>query len=271
MMYEKFIAIVCSVLAVLVLASCSSSGGGDSDPETPPSKTMIRKLLADDAQAGDVFGYSVAISGDYAIVGAIGENGGTGDPIDDSGAAYIFHRTGDDTWDDGVKLVAPDAQANDWFGRSVAISGDYAIVGAYGEDGGAGNPRTDAGASYIFHRTGDDTWDDGVKLVAPDAQAIDYFGSSVAISGDYAIVGAYLEDGGAGDPRTDAGTAYLFHRTGDNTWGDSVKLVAPDAQAEDCFGASVAIRGDYAIVGAYSEDGGAGDPLNEAGAAYIFH
>jgi hypothetical protein len=82
---KKFIAIVCSVLAVLVLASCSSSGGGDSDPGntdpgTPPSKTMIRKLLADDAQAGDLFGCSVAISGDYAIVGAYCVDGGTVDP-----------------------------------------------------------------------------------------------------------------------------------------------------------------------------------------------
>jgi len=153
---KKFIAIVCSVLAVLVLASCSSSGGGDSDPGntdpgTPPSKTMIRKLLADDAQAGDLFGCSVAISGDYAIVGAYREDGGAGDPLSFAGAAYIFHRTGDNTWDSGVKLVASDAQAYDWFGVSVAISGDYAIVGAYGDEDGAGDQRTGPGAAYIFH------------------------------------------------------------------------------------------------------------------------
>jgi hypothetical protein len=262
---KKFIAIVCSVLAVLVLVSCSSSGGGDSDPETPPSKTMIRKLLAGDAQANDKFGISVAISGDYAIVGANYEDGGAGDPRTDSGTAYIFHRTGDGTWDGGVKLVAPDAQADDRFGCSVAISGDYAIVGANG------GSRSFTGAAYIFHRTGDNTWDSGVKLVAPDAQAYDVFSCSVAISGDYAIVGAYGDDGGAGDPLGYIGAAYIFHRTGDNTWDGGKKLVAPDAQADDRFGISVAISGDYAIVGANGEDGGAGDPLDDAGGVYIFH
>jgi len=111
---------------------------------------MIRKLLAGDAQADDWFGWSVAISGDYAIVGAYGEDGGTGDPRTEAGAAYIFHRTGDGTWDSGLKLAAPDAQENDRFGRSVAISGEYAIVGAREEDGGSGDPRTDSGAAYIF-------------------------------------------------------------------------------------------------------------------------
>jgi hypothetical protein len=273
---KKFIAIACSVLAIFVLSCCSSSGGGDSDPgntdpETPPSMTMIRKLLAGDAQANDNFGYSVAISGDYAIVGAVFEDGGAGNPLSSAGAVYIFHRTGGDTWDNGVKLVAPDARLNDEFGYSVAISGDYAIVGARGEDGGAGNPLLSAGAAYIFHRTGDNTWDGGVKLMAPDAQAHDEFGWSVAISGDYAIVGAYGEDGGAGNPLISAGAAYIFHRTGDNTWDGGVKLMAPDAQSDDEFGYSVAISGDYAIVGARFEDGGAGNPRPESGAAYIFH
>jgi hypothetical protein len=229
------------------------------------------KLVAPDAQADDLFGCSVAISGDYAIVGADGENGGAGDPLGYAGAAYIFHRTGDNTWDGGEKLVAPDAQAGDEFGHSVAISGDYAIVGAKYENGGAGNPILSSGAAYIFHRTGDNTWDSGVKLMAPDAQANDIFGYSVAISGDDAIVGAYHEDGGAGDPRTNAGAAYIFHRTGNNTWDSGVKLMAPDAQALDEFGYSVAISGDYAIVGAQYEDGGAGDPRTNAGAAYLFH
>jgi hypothetical protein len=97
----------------------------------------------------------------------------------------------------------------------VAISGDYAIVGAQFEDGGG----TDAGAAYVFHRdplTG--AWDAGTKLVAPDAQAFDEFGFSVAISGDYAVVGARLEDGGAGDPLSAAGAAYVFRRTGLNAW-----------------------------------------------------
>ena len=103
-----------------------------------------------------------------------------------------------------MKIVATDLQAGDQFGKSVAISGDYVVVGANGEDAG-GNA---AGAAYIFHRTGTNTWDAGVKIVATDPQAYDEFGKSVAISGNYAVVGAYGESAGG----SYAGAAYIFHR-----------------------------------------------------------
>ena len=305
------------------VSAVSSTGEGPLSNEVSakpiPYSEMVQKIAAGDSQADDYFGYSVSISGDYAIVG------GTGDPLSDAGAAYIFHRTGTSTWDAGTKITAPDAQVGDYFGCSVSISGDYAIVGAYGESGGAGDPKPYAGAAYIFHRTGTNTWDTGTKIISPDAsaaddfgysvsisgnyaivgangtgwsnegaayifhstgtntwdagtkiispdaQANDWFGVSVSISGDYAIVGAWWEDGGAGDPLSDAGAAYIFHRTGTNTWNTGTKIVAPDAQADEWFGASVSINGDYAIVGAHLEDGGAGDPLPDKGAAYIFY
>jgi hypothetical protein len=214
------------------------------------------KLLASDREADDGFGNSVAISGDYAIVGAWFEDGGDLDV----GAAYVFRRIGpNNIWDTGVKLTASDAWGADWFGCSVSTSGDYAIVGAYGEDAGG----LDAGAAYVFRRTGpDNVWDAGVKLLASDAQAGDWFGHSVSISGDYAIVGAFNEDAGG----SSAGAAYVFQRTGTNTWDTGVKLLASDAQASDYFGYSVAISGDYAIVGATLEDAGGAD----AGAAYVY-
>ncbi len=108
-------------------------------------------------------------------------------------------------WEASVaqKIMASDAQALDEFGASAAISGDYVVVGAYGEDAGGG----EAGAAYIFHRTGT-TWDAGVKIVATDPQAYDEFGKSVAISGNYAVVGAYGESAGG----SYAGAAYIFHR-----------------------------------------------------------
>jgi hypothetical protein len=212
----------------------------------------------------------VAVSGDYAIVGTYGEDGGDGDPLTNAGAAYVFRRTGDNTWDTGTKLMAPDAEEGDQFGGSVAVSGDYAIVGARCENGGGGDPWGNFGAAYVFRRTGVNSWDTGVKLVAPDAQGSDYFGNSVAVSGDYAIVGAHQEDGDDVGPLGSAGAVYMFRRTGDNTWDTGIKLVAPDAQEGDLFGTSVAVSSEHVIAGALYEDGGEGDPVNAAGAAYIY-
>jgi hypothetical protein len=90
------------------------------------------------------------------------------------------------------------------------------------------------------------------KILATDPEAYDRFGESVSISGDYAIVGAYVEDAGG----IDAGAAYIYHRTGTNTWDSGTKILAPDAEPGDYFGYSVSISGDHAIVGAYSEDEG---------------
>jgi hypothetical protein len=163
-------------------------------------------------------------------------------------------------WEVGTKIVASDAAISDWFGHSVAIDGDYAIVGAHFNDDGV---RSATGSAYIFRRTGTHTWDTGTKIVASDAAANDFFGFSVAIDGDYAIVGAYgNDDGGSG-----SGSAYIFHRTGTNEWDMGTKIVASDAGGGDNFGYSVGISGDYAIVGAYSNDHGGGSP----GSAYIFH
>jgi len=213
------------------------------------------KITAADAEADDYFGYSVSISGDYAIVSAhLEDTGGSG-----SGAAYIFRRTDTNTWDTGTKITASDPEAGDYFGYSVSISGDYAVVGAYGEDAGGSN----AGAAYIFRRTDTNTWDTGTKVTASDAEGGDRFGSSVSISGDYAVIGAYLENSGG----TGAGAAYIYHRTDTNTWDAGVKIVASDAQVNDWFGFSVSLAGDDAIVGSYLEDTGGGS----AGAAYVYH
>ena len=179
--------------------------------------------------------------------------------------------TGDIEISEVLPILRPsDAQLSDGFGISVAISGDYAIVGAVYEDGGAGDPLFNSGAAYVFERIGG-TWTEVTPILrASDAQADDYFGYSVAISGDYAIVGAYSEDGGAGDPLNSSGAAYVFERCG-GTWTEVTPILrASDAQAGDVFGASVAISGDYAIVGAKYEDGGTGDPLDGSGAVYVF-
>ena len=152
-------------------------------------------LYASDAAASDHFGTSVAIRGDYAISSAYSDDG-------EKGSAYIFYKSGG-TWTQQTKLVASDAAGSDRFGWSVAIDGDYAIIGAQLDD-----DPTDSGSVYIFKRSGT-SWTQQVKLKASDAAATDYFGYSVAISGDYAIVGTFLEDAGG----TDAGAAYVFKGT----------------------------------------------------------
>ena len=148
-----------------------------------------------------------------------------------------------------TKIVASDREASDRFGYSVAKSGNYAIVGANGEDPDAsGNVRYNAGSAYIFERTSG-TWSQKQKIVASDRQADDQFGYSVAISGNYAIVGAYGEDHDASDdnPLEKAGSAYIFERT-NGSWSQKQKIVASDREADDQFGRSVAIDGNYAIV-----------------------
>ena len=229
---------------------------------------QVKKLAASDAQAGDQFGFSVAVSGDTAVVGASGEDaGGT-----QLGAAYIFRRDhgGTDSWGQVKKLSASDARAGDQFGFRVAVSGDTAVVGASGEDGRGSN----AGAAYVFQRDqgGTDNWGQIKKLSASDAQAGDRLGISVAVSDDTAVVGAYLEDAGG----TQLGAAYIFRRDqgGTDNWGQVKKLTASDAQVGDWFGISVAVSGDIAVVGAYLEDAG-GTQVEaaygrNAGAAYIF-
>jgi hypothetical protein len=236
---------------------------------------QIIKAAASDRATTDFFGYSVAISGDYAIVGAYqeDEDAAGGARLGNAGSAYIFKRTGT-TWAQEAKIVASDRASGDFFGYSVAISGDYAIVGAYAEDENAAGGATlsRAGSAYIFKRTGT-TWAQESKIVASDRAVDDYFGYDVAISGDYAIVGAYNEDENAagGAPLTDPGSAYIFKRTG-TTWAQESKIVASDRATSDFFGLSVAISGDYAIVGAYNEDEDAagGATLGAAGSAYIF-
>jgi hypothetical protein len=236
-------------------------------------KTILR---ASDAQANDQAGYSVAVSGDIAIVTSRGEDGGPGDPAADAGAAYIFQRNhgGAQRWGEVKKLTASDTQAGDWFGYSVAISGDTAVVGARKEDGGPGDPLADAGAAYVFQRNKDgaDNWGEVAKLTASDAQAYDCFGCTVAISGDTVIVGAFAKAGGSGGALTMAGAAYVFQRDqgGADMWGEVAKLTASVPQDSGAFGVSVSIAGDTAIIGALFTNGGPADSVSQAGAAYVY-
>ncbi|XHC25696.1 PQQ-binding-like beta-propeller repeat protein [Phycisphaerales bacterium ac7] len=203
------------------------------------------KLIAADGAADDRFGASVAISGTTAIVGAQNDD----DAGSNSGSAYVFDTT---TGEQLFKLTASDADANDRFGCSVAISGTTAIVGAY-QDGDAG---PFSGSAYVFDTT---TGAQLFKLTASDAEENDRFGFAVAISGTTAIVGA----GWNSDAGIASGSAYIFDTT---TGAQLFKLTASDAASGDFFGDSVGISGDTAIVGSALDD----DAGEFSGSAYLF-
>ncbi len=233
-------------------------------------------LRASERQANDLFGSAISLNGDTLAVGAPGEDGGPGDPSMDTGTVYVFTRNqgGADTWGQ-IRIVRPDdGQTNDRFGSAVSLNGDTLAVGAPGEDGGAGDPTADAGAAYVFARNqgGADNWGLVRTLHAADMQVGDRFGSAIGLNGDTLAVGAPGEDGGAGNPTTDAGAAYVFARNqgGADAWGEVRRLHAPDLQANDWFGTAVSLDGDTLAVSAPYEDGGAGDSAADAGAVYMF-
>ena len=157
------------------------------------------KLTASDAAADDLFGSSVAVSGDTAVVGA---SATTPSPALNAGSAYVFVRSGG-AWTQQAKLTASDAAADDKFGYTVAVAGDTAVVGAASDDTLAG---TEAGSAYVFVRSGG-AWTQQAKLTASDAAAFDHFGWSVAVAGDTAVVGGR-------DDTSPSRAAYVFVRRG---------------------------------------------------------
>ncbi|KAH8084483.1 hypothetical protein JL720_7981 [Aureococcus anophagefferens] len=159
-----------------------------------------------------------------------------------------------------AKLVASDAAEDDYFGRSVAVSGDLVVAGAYGN----GDAGSSSGSAYVFRTTNDGaSWTQTAKLVASDAAAGDFFGTSVAVSGDLVVVGAPCND----DAGPYSGSAYVFRTTNDGTtWSETAKLVASDAAEDDESGFSVAVSGDLVVVGAPCN----ADAGSYSGSAYVF-
>jgi hypothetical protein len=256
-------------------------------------------LKASNTGAGDYFGQQLAIDGDTLVVGTINEdsnattvNGNQADNSEaDSGAVYVFVRTGD-VWAQQAHLKASNAAAGDYFGSSLSISGNTIVVGARGEDSNAtiingdpsNNGAANSGAAYVFVRSGV-AWTQQAYLKASNAQGGDSFGDSVGISGDTVIVGARLEGSNAtaiNGNQTDnsasaAGAAYVFVRSG-TTWAQQAYLKASNAESADFFGGTAAISGNTAIVGAPGEDSNAtgfngtqtNNSASSSGAVYVF-
>lgn len=177
------------------------------------------KLISDDPNFS---ARAVAISGDYAVVG-----GG-------SRGAYVFKREAD-VWNQQAKLTG-------LFVQSLAIADNYVIAGSGGE-------------AYIFKRE-EDVWHQQATLT-PGVSGAGEFGFCVSISGDYAIVGDYIDD----ENGKNSGAAYIFRRDGD-TWTQQIKLMPKDSDLHDMFGISVSVSGDYATVGTFG--------LFSGGSVYVF-
>jgi hypothetical protein len=229
-------------------------------------------LKASNPGLGDVFGVSVAIADDTIVVGAQGEDGnGPGGPAnnsaEESGAAYVYTRTGA-SWSQQAYLKASSPVIAAIFGDSVAISGDTIAVGAWGEGEGGYN----SGAAYVYTRAGA-AWTEQAHLKASNAGANHRFGDSIAIDGDTTVVGAPTEGRDIYDD-WESGAAYVFTRSAE-TRSQQAYLKATNVGRGDKFGESVAIDGDNIVVGATGEDGnGIGGPgdnsVQASGAAYAF-
>jgi hypothetical protein len=240
-------------------------------------------IKAANSNIGDIFGMSVALSGDTLAVGATGESSNqttitngliasANNSSSASGATYIYHRTGS-TWVQEAYIKASNSEAGDNFGSSVSISGNTLAVGAFGEDSNetsitngatasANNSSLVSGATYIYKRTGS-TWVQEAYLKASNAEAGDNFGTSVSLSGDTLAVGAYGEDsnetsitnGPIASPDNSnllSGATYIFKRNGP-TWTQEAYIKAANSDAGDSFGNHISLSGDTLAVGTQYE------------------
>ena len=197
------------------------------------------------------FGSYVAVSGDTAVVGATGHD----NSANNNGSVYVFVRSGT-SWSEQQKLITTDDVS---FFSSAAVSGDTVVVGDNRNQLGE---NFNQGAAYVFVRSGT-SWSQEAKLTASDGLAGDELGSSVGVSGDKVVVGAWLADVGS---NTDQGAAYVFARS-EGVWSPQAKLVASDGADSDTFGRFLAFSGDTAVLGAIAADVGSN---SNQGAAYAY-
>lgn len=220
----------------------------------------VEKIEAVNGEYFDMYGYSVAVDGDIAVVGAPWED----QAEEDAGSAYVYARNqgGSGSWGLLKKLTASDAGSGDGFGHAVAIDGDVIIVGA----AYSSSVTWAGGVAYVYVRDqgGADNWGEAARIVPGDLPEAAYFGFSVSLHGDLAVIGSLYDIG----PGNRCGAAYVFARDlgGPGAWGEVKKLTAYDAEDRDQFGCSVGVSGDLIIVGAdWKHEAGV-----EKGAAYIF-
>ena len=206
------------------------------------------KLVPSDGTEAALFGWSISVSDDRAVIGALEDGAGTG-------AAYVYQFDGT-SWAQEAKLLADDGTPGDWFGRSVSISDTIAMIGArwYSNNG------PESGSAYAFRFDGEN-WAQEAKLLPADGATDARFGTSVSVLGNTAVIGAPRHN----DNGDNSGSAYIYQFDGAN-WTQEAKLLASDGATGDWFGRSVSMSGSSIVVGAQRRnDNGA-----TSGSAYIF-
>ena len=250
--------------------------------------------------ASDSFGLSVALDGDTLVVGATGEDSGAtginGDQSDNSadgaGAVYVFTRDAGNVWSQQAYIKASNTEAGDVFGRSVALDGDTLVVTALEDSSATGingdqsdNSADRAGAVYVFTRDASDVWSQQAYIKASNTEALDFFGSQIALDGDSIVIAAVFEDSDANGVNGDqsdnsadrSGAAYVFTRNASQVWSQQAYIKSSNSDVLDRI-EGVALDGDTLAIGAVGEASTAtginGDQSDnsaaQSGAVYVF-
>jgi PKD repeat protein len=275
---------------IFILSNCipnaigSTKAKADNKTTIRSSWSQVAKLLPGDGSSGDFFG-SVSFDGNNAFIGSPKDD----DNGEDSGSVYVFTNISG-TWVQCQKLLASDGAAGDWFGYSVSVDGDTALIGAFFDD----DNGVTSGSAYIFIFNGT-TWTQQAKLLASDGSSYDWFGYSVSLDGITALVGAgftssyvFICEGDVWSQQailTPSGRAtcdalgYLVAISNDTAlfgtyvftctsgiWSQQAQLVGSDTEPYDNFGWSGDLDGNSAIIGASFDD----DLDINSGSAYVF-
>jgi len=232
------------MIALVVFVGCSSAGtdGGDSggDSDLPLYENYIT-LLADDGVASDDFGSGLAMTSEFILVGASDD----GDNGIESGSVYAFEPDQSGEWTQVQKFSAPDGEAGEYFGSRIILAGDQVLIN--GEE-------SDINSIHVFEQDGSGDWVEVQEIPAPTGiGSFESFGFDIAVDGAFALFGAYDDDTDAND----SGSVYVFERDGSGVWTESQKISNPNPEAFSYFGGSIALSGDWALVGATQDPDGA--------------
>ena len=239
---------------------------------------QVQKIVASERENSSHFGYTLEVSGNYAIIGTMDEIEGNADedPFGYAGSACYFERDNQGNWNQVQEIVASDRKDGDFFSNSVDISGSFSIIGAFLEDDDSvgENSLPDAGSAYIFERNNEGYWLEDEKIVPLDRSESDNFGYDVSISENTAIISAPLDKLNTTNFKRYSyiGSVYIFERNSNGGWKEIQKIIASDTLNFNGFGASIDIYGKYLIVGAEydSYDSTGQNKVEFAGSAYFF-